>query len=165
MKNLAVSAVAVEGEPLSARQPVQPSAQRSTGLVAVTAESFDEARRTLVLHLGEGPVEASLDPSVEAAVVSTALRRRERLLAQEELTGWVVVGALRTSATPGVDEGDEFFIKARRVAIVVAHEFNVVTGTASFAMRAIGHIETMAHDITTKAASVHKLVGRMIRLN
>jgi hypothetical protein len=163
MKHGAVARALAEEDTSTGDEPL--SARRPAGLAAVRATAFDEARRTLTLRVGREQIEATLDASVEPAVIHTALRRGERLLAQPEGEGWVVIGALRTTATPGVDEADEFLIKANRVAVVAAHEFAVVTGAASFAMRAIGHVETLAQDITTRASSLHKLVGRMIRLN
>jgi len=153
----------VAAQPTSTRTPARHEA--SFEMAAAVVEAFDEAARTASLRLGSLAFTATLDASVDPAVIQTALRRRERLIVQREDEGWIVVGALRTAATPGVDEGDEFMIKARRVAVIVAHEFNVVTTAASFAIRALGQVETLAQDITTRAASVHKIVGRIIRLN
>ncbi len=163
MKHAAAARTLAEDDSSTGDEPL--SARRPAGLSALVPASFDEARRTLTLRVGSELIEATLDASVEPAVIHTALRRRERLLAQPEAEGWVVIGALRTTATPGVDEADEFLIKAKRIAVVAAHEYSVVTGAASFAMRAIGHVETLGQDITTRASSLHKLVGRMIRLN
>ena len=135
------------------------------GLVALRLEDFDEEAGTASLRVGEGVVQAAVDPSVEPAVLRTARARRERVIAQQEGEGWVVLGTLRTQATPGVDEGDEFLIKARRVVVVAAHEIALVSGAASIVARAFGQVETLADQITSRAASVHKIVGRMIRLN
>jgi hypothetical protein len=134
-------------------------------LVAVRLASFDEAALTAELSVGRETVTAALDPAVDPAVMKTALARGERVIAAEEAAGWVILGALRTAATPGVDEGKEFSIKARRIAVVGTDEVSFVSGSASLVMRAYGHVETIAQDITTRASQVHKLVGRMIRLN
>jgi hypothetical protein len=134
-------------------------------LCALRIESFDEATRTVTLLAGDEVGTASLDAALDPAVLRTAKVRGERVIAQREGGAWVVLGALRTAATPGVDEGDEFLIKARRVAVVAAHELSLVTGAASLALRARGHIESIGQDITSRAASVHKIIGRMIRLN
>jgi hypothetical protein len=40
-----------------------------------------------------------------------------------------------------------------------------VSGLSSIAVRAYGHVETLADQITSRAASVHKVVGRMLHLN
>ncbi|WP_148313700.1 hypothetical protein [Sorangium cellulosum] len=133
--------------------------------MAAALAGFDEESRTVSVQVGGEVVSAALDPAVEPAVVRTALRRHERVIAQREAAGWVVVGALRTTATPGVDEGDEFAIKARRIAMEAAHEISMVTGAASIVLRAYGQIETFAQDITTRASSLHKIIGRMLRLN
>ena len=141
-------------------------AVQETGLVAVRLVSFDAETRAARIEVGGGAaVEAAFDDALSPQVLTTALARGERVIAQREDEGWVVLGTLRTSPTPGVDEGDEFLIKARRVAIAVEHEFAVVSGAASLVVRAKGVVETLAHDITTRASGIHKIVGRVIRLN
>lgn len=153
-------------EPASAKTAIRRSAAAPAGLAAVMLEAFDAKSRTASLRVGHGEViEATVDPAVDAAVLRTALSRRERVIAQAEESGWVVLGALRTAATPGVDEGDEFAIKARRISVEAAHEFSVVSGAASVVLRAYGQVETLAQDITSRASQVHKIIGRMIRLN
>jgi hypothetical protein len=141
------------------------AAMQETGLVAVRLVSFDAETRAARIEVGGAVVEAAFDDALSPHVLTTALARGERVIAQREDEGWVVLGTLRTSPTPGVDEGDEFLIKARRVAIAVEHEFAVVSGVASFVVRAKGVVETLAHDITTRASGIHKIVGRVIRLN
>ena len=110
-------------------------------------------------------VAAALDDALSPRVLATALVRGERVIAQREGGGWVVLGAMRTAPTPGVDEGDEFLIKARRVAVAADHEFSITSGLASFAVRAQGFVETLGRDITARASGVHKIIGRMLRLN
>ena len=56
-------------------------------------------------------------------------------------------------------------VKARRVEVVSSHEISLVSGTAGIAIRALGQVETLARDITARASGIHKLIGRMIRLN
>lgn len=153
-----------DGEPVSSRIAVAGEAA-PLGLVAVRVEAIDEAARTVRLRVGGAGVDANIDPSVDPAVLRTALRRGERVITQREAGAWVVLGALRTAATPGVDEGDEFTLKARRIMVEAAHEFSVVSGAASLVLRAYGHVETLAHDITARASGVHRIIGRMIRLN
>lgn len=134
-------------------------------VAAVRLSSFDEAALSAEISVGRATVTAALDPAVDPAVMKTALARGERVIAAEEDGGWVILGALRTAATPGVDEGREFAIKARRISVVGTDEVSVVSGAATLVMRAYGHVETIAQDITTRASQVHKIVGRMIRLN
>ena len=134
-------------------------------LAALVVEAFDEASRTAMLRLGSATVAAKFDAALDPAVLRTARQRGERVIATREGGTWIVLGALRTAATPGVDEGDDFVIKARRVAIHAAHEFSAVSGAASFVVRAFGGVETLAKDITARATSVHTIIGRMIRLN
>jgi hypothetical protein len=120
---------------------------------------------TVVLGIGDTRVRASVDASVHPAVVAGALSRQERVLAQHENGAWIVMGALRTAPTPGIDAADEYVIRAGRVRVEAAHEFSVVSGLSSIAVRAYGHVETLADQITSRAASVHKVVGRMLHLN
>lgn len=143
-----------------------PSPSPAGVMRAVLADGLDEERRAVTLRLGKDErIEAELDAALDPIVVRTAIARNERLIAVWEGGVWLVLGALRTSPTPGVDAGDHFVIEARRVEVKAQHEFAVVTGKASFVMRAHGLIESLAQDITTRASSVHKLIGRMLRLN
>ncbi|KYF49758.1 hypothetical protein BE04_24695 [Sorangium cellulosum] len=135
------------------------------GLVAASVEAFDEARRTVTLKIARSQVEATLDPALSEAVVKTAVRRGERLVAQREDDGWVVLGALRTAPTPGIEAADEYVIEAKRVVVDAAHEVRVTSGASRLMLRAYGHIESLAQEITTRASGVHRIVGRMIRLN
>jgi hypothetical protein len=134
-------------------------------LAAVRCEAIDAAARKAVIRAGGEVVEAVIDPAVSISVLRTAIARGERVIVEAQDAGWVVIGALRTAATPGVDEGEEFRIQAGRVTIDAAHELSFVTGAASLVLRAYGHVETLADNITARASSMHKIIGRMIRLN
>ncbi|WP_437683374.1 hypothetical protein [Sorangium sp. So ce131] len=156
---------AVAGEPAADPPPASQEQPAAAGLVAARLVAFDAQGRTARLSLGGAEIEAALDGALSPAVLATALVRGERLVVQREGEGWVVLGALRTAPTPGVDEGDEFLIKARRVLVAAEHEFAIASGAASLVVRAQGLIETIAHDITARASGIHKIVGRIIRLN
>jgi hypothetical protein len=130
------------------------------------------AARALVLEggnarirVGSVEVTASLDASVHPSVVATAIARGERVIVQREDGAWVLLGVLRTSPTPGIEEADEYVIRAARVRVRAGDEFTVASGAASFAVRAYGTIETLAEQITSRASAVHKIVGRMLHLN
>ncbi|MEZ4300987.1 MAG: hypothetical protein R3B70_38990 [Polyangiaceae bacterium] len=136
-----------------------------SGMVAARIESIDEAARTAVLSVGARSLTASIDPPVDLAVLRTAIARGERVIAQPEAGALVVLGTLRTAATPGVDDIDDLTLRAKRVAIEADHEVRLRSGGASLVLRARGYIESVATDITSRASSLHKIVGRMIRLN
>jgi hypothetical protein len=160
--------MATQGKRANAKvQAIRPEQQLmpTAGLVAATVIAFDEHTGEVTLRLGRATAPAHLDPTVDRRVLVTALARGERVIAQHDAGTWLIVGALRTSPTPGVDDGDEFVIRARRIFVKADHEFSVVSGTASFVLRAQGFVETLAQDITTRASSVHKIIGRLIRLN
>ncbi len=146
--------------PVSSARPV---AAEMPGIVAASVLLLEGT--TARLRVGALEVAATLDPSVHPSVVATALTRGERVIAQREGEGWVVLGALRTSPTVGIEEADEYVIRAARVRIRAADEFTVASGAASFAVRAYGTIETFAEQITSRASAVHKIVGRMLHLN
>lgn len=135
------------------------------GLVAVRIETLDTEARVVTLQLGGASVAARIDPALDLAVLRTAIERGERVIAQPAAGDWVVLGGLRTQATPGVDEAEEYAIRAGRVKIHAAHEVALRAGEASLVMRATGIIETLSRDITTRARAVHKIVGRLVRLN
>ena len=143
--------------------PARPEPATS-GLVAaqIVASDGDGA---LVLDVGGERVHAGLDPSVHPSVIATALARKERVIAQREGGAWVVLGALRAAPTPGIEAADEYVIRAGRVRVEASHEFSVTSGLASLAVRAYGHVETLAEQITSRASSIHKIVGRMLHLN
>lgn len=120
---------------------------------------------TAVLRIGRDTIRAELDPSVHPSVVATAVARGERVVTQMEGGVWVVLGVLRTSPTPGIERADEYTIEASRVRVRASDEVTLAAGRASIAVRAYGAIETLAEQITSRASSVHKIVGRMLHLN
>jgi hypothetical protein len=147
-----------------------PEPEAAPSLVAAIALRFESSsqereRSEVLVRLGASEVSARLDPSVHPSVVATAVTRGERLLVQREGDAWVVVGALRTSPTPGIEEAEEYVIRAGRVRVKATHEFTVASGTASLAVRAYGMVETVAEQITSRASAVHKIIGRMLHLN
>lgn len=145
--------------------PPAPENSAPSGLQAVRITAFDAVCRTARFTLGDAEVEAVLDETLSPRVLETALVRGERVIAQREGGTWVVLGALRTAPTPGVDEGDDVVIKAKRLRIQTENEVSLTSGATTLVLRAQGLIETLAQDITTRATGIHKLVGRFIRLN
>ena len=120
---------------------------------------------TAVLSLGTRQVQAAIDESVDRAVLEGALSRGERVIAVQEGGTWTLLGVPRTRATPGLEAGDDYTIEANRVKVVANHSFLVRSGPTSFSMRAQGFVETLAKDISTRATAVHKLIGRLVRIN
>ena len=151
--------------PSAARSGERPEPAPEGALRAARLLAFDADTRTARIALGSREVDALLDDTLSPRVLATALARGERLIATNEGGSWVVLGALRTAPTPGVDEGDDIVIKARRLSLHADNELALTTGAASFVLRAAGFVETVAQDITTRASGIHKLVGRLIRLN
>ena len=154
--------------PVSSARPTSgsraaPVSAEIPGIVAASVLVLEGTKARL--RVGAVEVTATLDPSVHPSVVATALTRGERVIAQREGEAWVVLGALRTSPTVGIEEADEYVIRAARVRIRAADEFTVASGASSFAVRAYGTIETLAEQITSRASAVHKIVGRMLHLN
>ncbi|WP_437291003.1 hypothetical protein [Sorangium sp. So ce406] len=136
-----------------------------TGLMALEVTGFDPATGRAALRLGAAVIEARLDAPLDPVVVEGALARRERLIVQREEGEHVVLGALRTAPTPGIDPGDSYVIEARRVTLRGEHEVALLTGASSVVLRALGHIELLSRNITSRASGVQKLIARMIHLN
>lgn len=132
-------------------------------LVAATALLVEGT--SVRVRIGRSEVSATLDASVHPSVVATAVARAERVIVQCEEGAWVVLGVLRTSPTPGIEEADEYVIRAGRVRVRAKDEFTVASGAASLAVRAYGAVETVAEQITSRASAVHKIFGRMLHLN
>lgn len=135
-----------------------------SGLIAAELVALQGPDAVVLRVCGEA-VRARVDAAVHRAVIEGAFARRERIVAQREDDGWVVLGALRVAPTPGVDVADEYLIRARRVLIEADDDFRVVSGLATFAVRAYGYVETIAEQITSRATSIHKIVGRVLHLN
>ncbi|MBX3207576.1 MAG: hypothetical protein KF764_21180 [Labilithrix sp.] len=133
--------------------------------VMVAARALLLEGASVRIRVGTVEATATLDPSVHPSVVATAVARGERVVVEREAGAWVVLGVLRTAPTPGIEEADEYVIRAARVRVRAKDEFTVASGAASFAVRAYGTIETLAEQITSRASAVHKIVGRMLHLN
>lgn len=146
-----------------ARQPARAPALPT--LAALPLVAFDAQKRVARVAVGPRQVAARVDATVDSAVLVTALARGERVLVEQGPRALVVLGTLRTQATPGLDVGDDYVIRASRVRVEGEHEVTLTSGKASLALRAVGVVETIAQDITTRASALHKLVGRMLRLN
>jgi hypothetical protein len=115
---------------------------------------------------------AAMHSTLDLAVARTAARTGEPVVFVERGGEAVVVGALRTRGTPGVDELDQVSIEAHtitlkgaRVAIDGSEELSLRSQAAFVVLRAASEIESFADRIVTRAEGVHKLVGRMLRLN
>jgi hypothetical protein len=116
-------------------------------------------------HAGK-ELAASVDPSVHPQVLAGAALRGERVLVERSDDGeLLVIGALRTQPTPGIDVADAYEIKAGRVAIEATGEISLAAQTAGLVIRAASEIETYADRIISRAEGVHKIIGRMLRLN
>lgn len=150
---------------------VIPRASRSSaihplpGLAAAQAVSCDDERRLVTLQFAETRATALLHSSVESVVIRRAIQRNELVIVQQQSEGLLVIGVLRTSATPGLDVGDEYEIEARRIKVTAAHELLLTSGPARLVLSALGHIESVAKRITSRASAVHKIIGRAIQLN
>lgn len=160
--------------------PVRKLVQRSTpsrvessvalplALARITAVDGD----SLTLSIGRKRITATRDPALHAAVVSAAFSSGERVLVELSDDGSAnVVGALRTQPTPGLEKGERFAIEANEVSIaatrITVDGEEVVLGSKSarLILRAAGEIESFADRIVSRASGVHKIVGRMLRLN
>jgi hypothetical protein len=140
-----------------------PKPQRP-GLATALVHAITETG--IVLQLGSALVPATLDPSVHPVVIEGARARRERVLVEEAADGsLVILGALRAQPTPGIDTAEAYSIKAKRVSVEAEEEISLSAQTAALAIRAVGEVETFAERIVSRAEGVHKIIGRMLRLN
>jgi hypothetical protein len=118
------------------------------------------------LAIGSQIVAATVDPSVHPLVLRGAAERNERVLAERDESGaWVILGALRTQPTPGIDSADAYTIEADKITIRGRSEVSIATEAAGLVVRALGEVETYADKIISRAEGVHKIVGRILRLN
>lgn len=137
---------------------------RRQGLATALVHEITETGVTL--QLGGSLVRGALDPSVHPVVIEGARARRERVLVEEAEDGTLVIlGALRAQPTPGIDAAEAYSIKAKRVSVEAEQEISLSAQTAALALRAAGEVETFAERIISRAEGVHKIIGRMLRLN
>jgi hypothetical protein len=146
------------------RGRVVPLRKASAALMAATPVSFDEDARIVTLRVGGAELPGHLSASVSPIVVRSAIERGERLIVVDE-GQLLVLGALRTSPTPGVDKGEDYLIEADRVELRGNDRVAIVSGAAQILVNAVDRIEVLARDVTSRALRVHKLVGRILHLN
>ncbi len=151
----------------SAVAPIHLVQQTSMSLARIVSLAGELA----TVEVGGRPLKATIDAAVDKAVLETARKRGERVLVELSGERAVVVGALRTQATPGVDKAERFEIEADEVRIAATRvsidgeEVALSSTTARLVLRAAGEIESFAERIVSRASGVHKIVGRMLRLN
>lgn len=136
-----------------------------SGLSAPRLLALDEDARIATVLLAGVESSAALDASLDPRVLRTALARGERVIVEHDGGEPVVLGVLRTCATPGVDEGDDFVIRARRVAVEGAHEVSLRVGGSSLVMRALGHVEIASKTLVARAEGAQRFFARMIHMN
>jgi len=140
----------------------------STAFGALGLARIVDLRGAVVdVSVGGKVVEASASPTLHVAVMKTAMESGDLVLVERSPDGsLMVVGALRTRPTPGVDEMQEVTIEADRISLRGRKEILLSTsGVAQLALRAAGEIEIYADRIVSRAEELHKIVGRMLRLN
>lgn len=135
------------------------------GLVAGQAVALDGQSSVVTLRFADVEATATLHPSVEPVVIRRAIERGELVIAQQASTGWLVIGVLRTSATPGLDVGDDYVIEARRLRVDVHDELWLIAGATEFVMHAFGTASLVAKEISARAKGVMRLVGIPLKLN
>ncbi|HVY47569.1 MAG TPA: hypothetical protein VHB21_16885 [Minicystis sp.] len=149
-------------EPTDAGGAAAAAAPRE-GLSLARVVAFDGARAKVEIA-GEAR-DALVDRAVHPAVVAGAFERGERVLVEVDARGVpTVVGALRTRPTPGLEAAEEFVIQAKRL-VLRGDEVSLATAAAAVVLRAAGEVETYAERIVSRAEGLHKIVGRMLRLN
>ncbi len=125
--------------------------------------SIEEGR--VDISVGGRITSAEVDATVHLSVLRTAESRGEPVLVEQRGEALVIVGALRTQPTPGVDQMETITLEADRIELKGKEEVALSSGVAAIALRAVGEVETYAERILSRAESVHKIIGRMLRLN
>ncbi len=142
-----------------------PGVQPALGLMAARALEWNASTGRVTLLLGTREVQARLLPVVDPVVIKRAIEISEYVIVQPEGAEWLVIGVLRTCATPGIDVGDDYTIQARRVRVKAEHELTLSTGLVELGMRAFGSLKMVATEITSRARGLHRLVGMPLKLN
>lgn len=150
--------------PAPQRAPFPPPAMSVPALATARVDGFEGER--IRLAIGSKLVLATRDPGFHPSVLASAFERGERVLAERAEDGkWTVVGALRTQPTPGLEPAEEYTIEADRVTIRAKQEVSLIAEVAGIAVRAAGEVESYAERIVSRAEGLHKIVGRILKLN
>ncbi len=150
--------------PIAGARAREAARAAAPGLCTGRALALEPDGRVRV-EIGATREAAAIDPSVHRVVVEGAIARGERLLLERDPDGaLLVIGALRTQPTPGVDAADEYTIEAKRITLR-GEEVSLASDAAAIVLRALGEVETYADRIISRAETVHKIVGRVLRLN
>lgn len=162
------SAGAKKGAPKTrakAGQPALATLVSGPSIATARVESVEGDR--VRISLAGLAVVALRDECVHPAVLQGAARRGERVLVERNLEGvWVVLGALRTQPTPGIDVAEEYTIEAERVKVKAHGEVVIAAETTSVVLRGDeGEIESRAPRIVSHADGLHQITGRTLRLN
>ncbi len=136
----------------------------STAHVVHVEVSADGEIDDLVVRVAGRECSAQVD-GVHPAVIQTAAARKERVLVEIEDGEVMVLGALRTQPTPGIEVGENYVIEARNLSLKGGDQVSMSSRAAGIAIRAAGEVETVADRIISRAEGVHKIIGRMLRLN
>lgn len=134
-------------------------------LATARVASYDAESDTLTLRIGDEAIPARRDESLHKVVLEGAASRGERVLVEQHNGELLVVGAVRTQPTPGIDHAPSYDIHADRIHIAAEEELALTARTASVVLRALGEVETLSDRIISRAEGVHKIIGRMLRLN
>lgn len=128
---------------------------------------IDASTPEIDVRVGGRSLVAKASPTLHPAILETAMRTGEPVLVERNADGSLsIVGGLRTQPTPGVDQTKEIHLEADHITLKGRKEIVLSTeGVASLALRAAGEIETYADRIVSRAEELHKIVGRMLRLN
>jgi hypothetical protein len=146
------------------RPPVEAAPARRPSLATALVHEIGEGG--VVIAIGGALAPAALDPSVSPVVIEGACARRERVIVEEDEHGaFVVLGALRAQPTPGIDAAEAYAIRAGRISIEAGDELSLSAQAAALVLRAAGEMESYADRIVSRAESVHKIIGRILRLN
>lgn len=145
------------------RERASELASAPTSLALARLVALEGRRAVVATH--RGTQTATIDPCVHPELLASALQRGERVLLETTGEAAVVVGALRTQPSLGFDRVEEISLEAERVTLRGRRAVALVSEAASITLRAEGEVETVAPQIHTRAEGLHRIVGRMLKLN
>ena len=114
----------------------------------------------MIVRGEDEPRDVTLDPDVDAAVVSDALEVGDRVMVEATEDGeLVLVGVLRCRVPEKVK------LVAPVVEIEADRELLLRSGKAALRLRDDGEVEIVGSRISAASRGLFRLVGRMLRLN
>lgn len=140
-----------------------PAPAASPPSLALALPVAERAPGRWAVRLGAREVEASLDPSVDVALVREALGRGARVVVECGAEP-VIVGALATRRAVEFGPDGSVAVAARRFEVTATERLTLRTARAYVDLKR-ADVEVYGNRVVTRAREVAKVLARLVSLN